>query len=701
MKVSESMSNTLALDLLQSHSKKILNYTLLAGLTIGIAIFIFSMLKADLFATKLWNEALALQFKNYTIAFIVLTGCMNIFFRKNLKISYLSAVMIYLVLAFGIGGVAANLLYLTSSYCLGALFLRLFTKKIPFEKELELTQIIMMLVTGMAIGMGVVQILGHSRINTLALHLGLMSIPVFLQYDLLQKTGAQFTTWLRSSISKPRSSLVFITTILLFILCWQIIYASRSEAGNDALIDHMMQAFDFARTGRFDTDFKHKVVALMPLGGESIYGLLYLLGGESAARLVNFLCCTLTLTLIYSLLTKHIKPFYAILVCCVFASIPLTFVESATNFIENPLQLFITASFVSLIFLSSTETKNPILIPVYITNLFAGLTVKLIAAFYIVPSSLIFMFYYIKRKNTLSLKSALILVFFILVFMYPYFNSLVTSGNPVFPFMNHIFKSPYFPPDNFTGYPYPHGIGIKNLYLILFTGSCFEGYGGVAGTQFVILLIASLLVAIAIKPKIFKTAFIVSFTYFVLIGMNTNYSRYIYPIFSILVIAMAAIYYNVDNYTKIVKNLLLTVSLIVIGLNIYLIPSAGSVLWQADLQSILDPTKKYVPFEFKMNEYINTLSGKEARVLYLAPNSYAYGLMGKSYYNHWFNGDVWKNGDKPCTVDKCEEFLRSYQPNYVLIANPEDNKAAEYLYNNRFKMQTKIGNLLLYTKIDK
>jgi 4-amino-4-deoxy-L-arabinose transferase-like glycosyltransferase len=696
------MSNTLALiNPAQSQSKKVLNYTLLAGLMTGIAIFIFSMLKADLFATKLWNEALALQFKNYTITFLVVTGCMNIFFRQNLKISYLSTLMIYLILAFGIGGVAANLLYFTSSYCLGALFLRLFAKKTPFEKELELTQIMMMLVTGMAIGMGVVQILGHSRINTLALHLCLMLIPIFLQYAILQKTGAQFASWLRSSVSSPCSSLIFITTLLLFIVCWQIIYASRSEAGNDALTDHMMQAFDFARTGRFDTDFKHKVVVLMPLGGESIYGLLYLLGGESAARLVNFLCCTLTVTLIYSLLEKHIKPFYAILVCCIFASIPLTFVESATNFIENPLQLFITASFVSLVFLSTAQTKNPVLIPIFITNLFASLTVKLLAAFYILPSSLIFMFYYIKRKLTLSLKSALILAFFILVFMYPYFNSLIVSGNPVFPFMNNIFKSPYFPPDNFTGYPYPYGIGIKNLYLILFTGSCFEGNGGVAGTQFVILLIASLFLAIAIKPKIFKTAFIVSLTYFLLIGMNTNYSRYIYPIFPILVIAMAAIYYNIENYTGTAKKLLLAVSFVVIGLNIYLIPSAGSVLWKADLQSILDPTKKYVPFELKMNEYINTLSGKDARVLYLAPNSYVYGLMGKSYYNHWFNGDTWKSGAKPCTVDKCEEFLNSYQPNYVLAANPEDNNAAEYVYDKRFKLQTKIGNLLLYSKIDK
>jgi 4-amino-4-deoxy-L-arabinose transferase-like glycosyltransferase len=700
MKVSESMSNTLALNPAQSQPRKMLNYTLLAGLTIGIAIFIFSMIKADLFATKLWNQALALQFKNYTITFIVLTGCMNIFFRQNLKTSYLSGLMIYLVLAFGIGGVAANLLYFTSSYCLGALFLGLFDKKNPFEKELELAQIIMMLVTGMAIGMSIVQILGHSRINSLALHLCLMSIPIFLQYTLLQKTGAQFTAWLRAPTPSSRGSLVFITTLLLFILCWQIMYASRSESGNDALTDHMMQAFDFARNGRFDTDFKHKVVVLMPLGGESIYGLLYLLGGESAARLVNFLCCTLTVTLIYSLLAKQIKPFYAILVCCVFASIPLTFVESATNFIENPLQLFITASFVSLILLGTAHTKNPVLIPVFITNLFAGLSVKLLAAFYIVPSSLIFMFYYIKRKYTLSLKSALILSFFIVAFMYPYINSLLISGNPVFPFMNNIFKSPYFPPDNFTGYPYPHGIGIKNLYLILFTGSCFEGYGGVAGTQFVILLIASLLLAIAIKPRIFKTAFIVSFTYFILIGMNTNYSRYIYPIFPLLVIAMAAIYYNIENYTAKATKLLLAVSFLVIGLNIYLIPSAGSLLWQADLQSILDPTKKYVPLEFKMNEYINTLSGKDARVLYLAPNSYAYGLMGKSYYNHWFNGDTWKNADNPCTVDKCEEFLHSYQPNYVLIANPEDNKAVEYIYDKRFKMQTKIGNLLLYSKID-
>ena len=124
----------------------------------------------------------------------------------------------------------------------------------------------------------------------------------------------------------------------------------------------------------------------------------------------------------------------------------------------------------------------------------AAMAVKLTAAVFVAPAALIGLWLAARRKQFRTLLQAAAVLAALAA--PPYVYSLIKTGNPVFPFANTVFRSPYFDTSQpFADPRFAAPISSTTAYDITFrSGSYFEGQGGAAGFQYFLLLIPAALV---------------------------------------------------------------------------------------------------------------------------------------------------------------------------------------------------------------
>src|SRR5262249_42037339 len=86
---------------------------------------------------------------------------------------------------------------------------------------------------------------------------------------------------------------------LIFVLAAHWLVVLKPEVSTDGLSMHMAIADNFARNRAFTFDFHHNIWALMPVGADWAYSIVYVLGGEYAARLLNFIMLLAVVQLIF------------------------------------------------------------------------------------------------------------------------------------------------------------------------------------------------------------------------------------------------------------------------------------------------------------------------------------------------------------------------------------------------------------------
>ena len=87
--------------------------------------------------------------------------------------------------------------------------------------------------------------------------------------------------------------------VLIFLAgaLWLIVL--KPEVSTDGLDTHMAVAANMAMHHAFTVDFREFVWALMPLGADWCYSVVWMLGGEYASRLLNFALLLSTLMLLF------------------------------------------------------------------------------------------------------------------------------------------------------------------------------------------------------------------------------------------------------------------------------------------------------------------------------------------------------------------------------------------------------------------
>jgi 4-amino-4-deoxy-L-arabinose transferase-like glycosyltransferase len=617
-----------------SHRDRLLGLLHFVLLGCGIAAVVYGFASSAPLSQELWTELGRRHFLSFLRWAVPIAFLVPWILRKRWPIGCVLAAGVFFVVAFGVVPVLGVLTMLASCVCLGRLTFGRF-----FHYDDGLTSFVIDALLGFALLSLFLNIAVHFPCNTQSLYIAVLAIPIIL--------GRQHivTLWQRTrmcllSAHEFRPQVAVMGALLGMVLATHVIVAAMPERYHDALALHLRMCTTIAHDRCWSFDCANFAPAVMPMNGDLYYMVGYLLGGEPGARLVNLLFFLMIVVLLHGEVQRRCGSNCALLAAALFASIPVAFLETASLFVENVLTAFLLGSFVVLV-RSDKEWRGRI--PALALLLGAAASTKLhgiIAAGLILGTAMLMLSRQQGMKAALRLLLPAAIVFTIFGAP-PYVAAYCASGNPVFPFYNAVFKSPYFPSaTNFTDAKWGR-ICWGVLYDMTFqTHRYLEALDGAAGFQFLCLGLAGAVMCCVRRDRVAVSALLIGLAYVFVIGSFTMYLRYLYPVFPLLTIACIG-----PGLTQLGARwprwITYGMGVALIGVNVLFMPSAAWVLRTFDCQAVWSERQRvqvvdaFVP-QRRLVEAVNGIAGADARVMFIGA-SYATGLWGKAYYLNWYD----------------------------------------------------------------
>jgi hypothetical protein len=475
--------------------------------------------------------------------------------------------------------------------------------------------------------------------------------------------------------------------------------AAVPEVASDALATHLMVPHQVAMRGAWCFDVQRYLWALMPMGADWLYTTANLLGGELAARLCNFALLTVVALLVYGQLRNSLPSPVAAFLVALGASAPIAFLESASLWAENLLTVFLLAAFL-IVARSWRRPTSRDVVAFAVCAGGAGLTKSLaFCALPILPA----MAWSIARSplstRTRARLAGLGLVVLAAIGGGPYLYAWAVTGNPLFPFFNDVFKSPYCAIDEslrdmrWIG----HG-GADLLYRMTFHSSGYgELYDGAFGFHHLLLLPAGLVVALGSWPRAARLVVAAQLVVLALFLSGTQYIRYLYPfLWGALVLEAEGLraLYRLSGLRRPALALVASVLLA----NLAFMPTAYYILRNFPVDTALSRAARqsFIDGEApsrRINEAVNAVRGRDARVLYLCDPTGAF-LDGVPVYANWYNPPL-AGRVQAATLQDVPQILADERITHVAL-NPEDELPVfrEWLALHARRLRSLSGHVL-------
>ena len=317
-------------------------------------------------------------------------------------------------------------------------------------------------------------------------------------------------------------------------------FALLPELAYDPLAIHLFVPGYVEANHTWNFDPGRYVWTLMPMLADWAYTIGYLLGGESAARLVNlaFLlaCAHLVRQMIRTLGGSGRGADWGALVLL---STPLTFLLGSALYTEPFWSAYLLAG--ALVFFRMVQGDGDKLSQLTLAALLLAFSVASKAvALAILPIVFALL---IPSASTLLARGNRVRAFraaglFVALASIPYLIAYVVSGNPVFPFFNGIFESPLYPVENFSNRAFQSEIGWDLPYLLVFFAERFTsgmtGTAGAGGFQWLLLLLPGAVAAVVLRNgKAAIVAAICLMSLLVVFSFQT-FLRYVFPAYLFL-----------------------------------------------------------------------------------------------------------------------------------------------------------------------
>ena len=159
----------------------------------------------------------------------------------------------------------------------------------------------------------------------------------------------------------------------------------------------------------------------------------------------------------------------------------------------------------------------------------------------------------------------------------PYLTAFVETGNPVYPFLNNVFQSPYFDATRaLRDMRWPVGLDWSTPYNITFRSDRYlEAQAGSFGFQYLLFLPLSILLLLRRRSYLAVAALGIGLSYSLLTCLYITYLRYLYPVLPLFMIVIAWAAAELRMREIQLYRLLQVLAVMMIFLNGYFIPAAG------------------------------------------------------------------------------------------------------------------------------
>lgn len=644
-----------------------------AALLVSLGLIVLGLSTSDVLVATGWSN-LTVRFLGIVAAVSTVGVLVSLILQRRFGINHgvfiASALLLLGGGLFGIGSIAVVALLMGASLVCGTAIMdtnRPDGAGSPVAVRLSL---------GLAVATIVLTFMSPFRVNFPLAHVGVLAalaLPM-LRADIRMRLTRDWVSVAQSGPSSPGWVSVW-RVVAVALTLFFMLHAALPERYHDALAVHLYVASYIAAHGEWAYDPGLFVFAVIPLAADFLYAHVYLFAGEPAVKLLNYVTFLIIATLVGGSVARRFGKAPGFIAALLYASMPLTLVETASSFIENPLTMWVTAAAV-IVFERGRRIALRDIAAVML--LLAAATLSkvhgAIAAVMLGPLA-VGLYLSTRRQPRELVALGLCVVAAGAIALSSYVQAYWITGNPVFPFFNNVFKSPFFPPVQFVDGRWIGRFNLDLLYQATFySGRFLEAYDGALGFSLAAFLLAAL-VSVGLHRQGLRLLAIAFVGFIFAVGLSTQYLRYFYPALPIafLLIGFLASLYLARPRMALVFNLLVVA---ILGLNVYKLNAGGWIMASYDFGVLFDPQKAkryeqaFVP-EKSLLRLVNQLQGRSSRVL-LSGVSSAAPLEGTALYTSWYSKDFSNTGAAAKTGADVEAYLRRVKPTYIVHRSPPE-----------------------------
>jgi hypothetical protein len=455
--------------------------------------------------------------------------------------------------------------------------------------------------------------------------------------------------------------------------------ALKPEVSADGLAMHMVIPARMAAGHRWPFDVTEFAWAVMPMGGDWVWTIGWMLGGEAAARLMNLALLVLIAWIVATQASRRLPAWAAALLMAAMLSTPLVQHVTGSLFVENATALWLTAAAVILTGTRLMPGRSRIAFGVL-----AGMAAatKFGALAFLVP----LLAAAAVMAGLRPLATAL--VWMALIGATPYGNAWLRTGNPVFPFLNGIFRSPFYEAANFRDTRFETPLGWTTFYDLAFDSSRFiEGFDG-AGGFFVFALLPACLAAWRRSWPEGRSALLLT----VLAGGLLSYAaqsnlRYLYPVLPLTALIAAEVLAEGGLERRWARTAVAAGLAAVFVLHLRLLPAAGYYhreffvrqWWKPreDRQYLLEHAPERI-----LADWLNR-HAPSARAAWLWGNAVA-DFRGRTWTATWHSPQFWKQLREAGGAEGIERLLDRLGIEFVLAPSAGGRRIPLTVYERQF-----------------
>ncbi len=576
-----------------------------------VGLYAHGVRESGLFAQQVWSATGLARAAWFVGLYAAGSGSLLLAARRWWALALALASVAYAVAACGVAAVAAVTLLLVSSWALGG-------RVAPG-------------LTGVVLGLNVwawlVGAAVHLPIHTGGAYGAALLLPLAFEWRRLREGARAAAAWLRAGCQLSRAEAAAAAALGL-PLAMHLAVAAGPETGADALAMHLAIPASVEAHQRWVFEARHTAWAVMPMQANWCFTAAYLLGGEAAARLMNFAGLALTAGLLYGLARRILARAGALWLAALFASSPVLQLVTGSLFAENFWSLTLLGAFASLVRYQESGEARWALAAAALAG--GGLATKYGSLAFVAPAA-VALGLELRRRGARRLAPAL-LVLFVVFGLPPYARAYFETGNPVFPFFNHVFGSPYFD----SGQPFADARFARPLSAATFYDATFhtsrhlEGQNGGWGFQYLFLVPLALVCRRRGEAYAGRAALAIGLGFAVLTMAGQSNVRYLCPALPLLTLAAGGV---------LKRRAGLAASVALFGLNLWFLPASG---WQHKdfAPGILDAParERFLAAAAPVRNLVAWLNRECAGqpVAFLESNQIA-GLRGAAFTGTWHN----------------------------------------------------------------
>ena len=485
---------------------------------------------------------------------------------------------------------------------------------------------VLSLVGGAAVWLTAFSLLAHFPVNYPVVYVALLAFPFVVRPQLARAALADATALVRPGAAGG----VAAWSLLLFPLVCHLMITMKPEMGADALSVHLAVPAWVAAHHVWPFDVRWLSWSVMPLGADFVFTAVYLPGGEYAARLLNFCFLGAVVFGVVREARRFVGADTALVLGGLFASTPLVQLVTGSLLVENVQASLILGAVLALVAFRERGEAGLLRLTALLVG--SALATKVGSVAFVAPV-LVCAGWEMRRWRV-----SVVHLWPVVTGFLPFAYAWAVTGNPIFPFSNNVFKSPYFDTHQpLVNWLYTIPLTGQVLWqLLLETHRYLEGRNGAMGVAFPVLLAVGCLLLRRGLPYVVRVAAVVAVVGCFFVLRNSAYLRYTYPALPLVFVAVAFALQLVSEDRRLFRGLLATL-VVMLGVNIYLLPSSGwyhggfflnpFVPREAEEQILVgNPTRKIV-------EYLNQ-KHDGAPVAFFGSADIA-GLRGKAWQTGW------------------------------------------------------------------